>query len=185
MNKKIVFCTLIFVLTAFISNSQNFTVTTINDSQDAILGDGVCNDGTGNCSLRAAVMESNALGGSHTITLPAGTYMLTIAGGGEDLSATGDLDINSDVTLLGVSPVTTIINADSLDRVLHVLTGNSVDISMLTIEEGYAFPGNGGGILNQGNLFISEAHIRNNACELNQGGTTVAGFGGGISNEGT
>jgi gliding motility-associated-like protein/CSLREA domain-containing protein len=183
--KRLAICLLVLISFSSMVNAQNYTVTTINDTQDANLGDGLCNDGTGSCSLRAAIMESNALGGNHTITLPAGTYGFTINGIGEDLSATGDLDINSNISLVGASAFTTIINADSLDRVFHVLPGNTVDISFVTIKEGYAFPGNGGGVLNEGNLTISEVHISNNTCELNQGGTLIAGFGGGISNEGT
>ncbi len=42
---------------------QNFTVNTTNDITDAIPGDGFCDDGSGNCSLRAAIQESNAIGG--------------------------------------------------------------------------------------------------------------------------
>jgi len=36
--------------------ATNFTVTTTTDSTDAALGDGACDDGTGACSLRAALM---------------------------------------------------------------------------------------------------------------------------------
>jgi len=165
-------------------NSQNFTVTTINDTPDANLADGICDDGTGNCSLRAAVMESNALTGSHSISLPAGLYTLGITGAGEDLSATGDLDIHSDITLIGASPLATVIDADSLDRVFHVHPGNTVAMSLLTVKEGFVIPGNGGGILNLGSLSLNEVHISDNVCELNQGGSVNAGFGGGIANEG-
>lgn len=170
--------------TALFVHGQNFTVDTQIDSPDVNLADGICADGTGNCSLRAAVMESNALGGNHAISLPDGLYTLTISGQGEDQSASGDIDINSDITITGASAFGTIINGDSLDRVFHVLTGNSVEMSLMTVEEGYAFPGNGGGILNEGTLSLNQMHIRNNACELNQGGTIQGGFGGGISNEG-
>ena len=169
--------------TALFVHGQNFTVTTINDSPDVNLADGICDDGTGNCSLRAAVMESNSLGGSHSISLPDGLYTLTIPGQGEDLSVTGDLDINSDITLIGTSAYSTIINGDSLDRLFHILPGNTVEMSLITIEEGYVIPGNGGGILNQGTLSLNQIHVSNNACELNQGGTVLGGFGGGIANE--
>ena len=39
--------------------------------------------------------------GSDTIKLPAGTFKLTIAGTGEDAAATGDLDINGNLTIQG------------------------------------------------------------------------------------
>ena len=181
---KILWTFLFLFSIVFEGVSQNFTVNTQVDTPDANPSDGVCADASGNCSLRAAVMESNALGGTHEISLPDGLYTLTIAGQGEDQSAAGDIDINADIILVGTSVMGTIINADSLDRVFHILSGNSVQMSLITIEEGYAFPGNGGGILNEGILALNDLHISNNSCELNQGGNTIGGFGGGISNEG-
>ena len=64
------------------------------------------NDGTCNadCSLREAISAANAALGANTINVPAGTYTLTITNGGgvnEDGNATGDLDINNNMTLVG------------------------------------------------------------------------------------
>ena len=42
---------------------SEFVVTTTADTVDATPGDGVAEDAEGNTSLRAAVMEANALGG--------------------------------------------------------------------------------------------------------------------------
>src|SRR5581483_8003737 len=39
----------------------SFTVNSLADAGDATPGDGVCNDGTGNCTLRAAIQEANAV----------------------------------------------------------------------------------------------------------------------------
>ena len=61
-----------------------FNVDTPNDIIDA--GDSVT-------SLREAIIAANASAGDDEITLPADTYTLTLAGSGEDGSATGDLDI--------------------------------------------------------------------------------------------
>ena len=44
-----------------------FTVNSTLDTPDAAIGDGVCDDGNGNCTLRAAIQESNANGGFHDI----------------------------------------------------------------------------------------------------------------------
>lgn len=164
--------------------AQDFNVTSFMDTEDATLGDGICADASGACSLRAAVMESNAVGGMHEILLSAGIYTISISGMNENSALTGDLDLNADITIIGVSALSTFINGDSLDRVFHVLPGNNVSLSFLTIEEGYANPGNGGGVFNQGSLSLSDIHISNNACELIQGGATDGGFGGGIANEG-
>ena len=78
-------------------------VNSTTDMVDANPGNGVCETAPGNnvCTLRAAIQESNALAGADSITLPAGTYILGIAGDGEDASATGDLDIIGDLTING------------------------------------------------------------------------------------
>src|SRR5437867_7093533 len=76
------------------AQAATFVVNTTADTTDADGGtNGTCADGSGKCSLRAAVQTANFLGGSQTIVLPAGTYNLTIGGQLEDNAATGDLDI--------------------------------------------------------------------------------------------
>ena len=50
-------------------------------------------DASGHISLRSAIEAANAKGGNNKIILPGGTFLLTIAGAGEDNAATGDLDI--------------------------------------------------------------------------------------------
>lgn len=52
------------------------TVDSTLDTSDAAPGNGVCDDGSGNCTLRAAIEEANALAGTHTINF-------NISGGGE------------------------------------------------------------------------------------------------------
>src|SRR5262245_47983617 len=61
-----------------------FNVNTTVDSLDANLGDGVAADSLGRTSLRAAVMEANALAGADTINLPSATYALTLTGSEEN-----------------------------------------------------------------------------------------------------
>ena len=61
------------------SLADEFVVNTTLDTVDANPGDGICADASGACSLRAAVMESNANGPSQDfIFLPPGTYLLTL-----------------------------------------------------------------------------------------------------------
>lgn len=165
-------------------NAQDFNVSINTDTPDVNIGDGICLDAGGECSLRAAVMESNALGGIHEIQLSAGTYTFSIAGMNEDGALSGDLDLDADITIVGISALNTLINGDSLDRIFHVLPGNNVSLSFLTIEEGYLNSGIGGGILNEGTLDLIGVHVSSNVCELNQGGTTEGGFGGGVANLG-
>lgn len=76
------------VLTVQAEATDGFVVTTTADTSDANLGDGICADSTGECSLRAAVQEANALGVPVDITLPAGGYTVM-----SSISVTGDITI--------------------------------------------------------------------------------------------
>ena len=78
--------------------AANFTVDSTADAVDASPGDGACATRAGQCTLRAAVQETNARPGADTISVPPGTYVLAIPGAGEDVSVTGDLDITDDLT---------------------------------------------------------------------------------------
>lgn len=109
------------------AGAATFVVDTTSDTLDAKPGNGVCADAVdGHCSLRAAIQESNALSGADIIELPAGVFALTIAGSGEDLAASGDLDITEGVTLSGNGADATIIDGGALDRVLDIPDGTAV-----------------------------------------------------------
>ncbi|MGH7893121.1 MAG: choice-of-anchor Q domain-containing protein [Candidatus Binatia bacterium] len=109
---------------------MNSTVDAIDDNP----GNGVCHTAAGACSLRAAVQEANALSGGDTITLPAGVYTLTVVGEGEDLAATGDLDIKEAVGITGAGAATTIVDGNDTDRVFHVAA--PLTLSGVTIRNG-------------------------------------------------
>ncbi len=99
-------------------------------------------------TLRDAVIEANwlyntnsaTLGNANTISLKAGTYTLSIPNastGYETASATGDLNINSNLTIQGVGAATvplTTINQTAADRVFAVntpgLTENFCDLAI-------------------------------------------------------
>lgn len=73
-----------------------FVVTTTADGADAVPGDGVCEAtvGLGDCTLRAAITEGNAvIGGNSKVVVPAGDYVLTVLGV-DDANASGDLDLD-------------------------------------------------------------------------------------------
>ena len=107
-----------------------FTVDTAADTVDIDLDDDICADINGDCSLRAAVMQANALPGADTIQVPPGVYTLTIPNtgpDGENEALTGDLDVTDDLTITGTSgdPANTIIQAgttpeNGIDKVLSV-----------------------------------------------------------------
>ncbi len=162
--------------------AANFAVNSTADAVDANPGDGVCDDGAGRCTLRAAIQETNALPGADTITLPAGTYTLSIPGVDEDAAATGDLDITDDLTLTGADRDTTVIDGGAIDRVIHsALDGQSITVAIsgVSIQNGSASRG-GGGIFNgrfgKGKFTLTDSKVSNNA--------TWARGGGGIHNIG-
>ncbi len=124
-----------FSSSALAVRDSTFTVNSTNDVVDSLPGDGVCetHPGNGVCTLRAAIMESNALPGADRIILPAGDYHLTIPGSGEDESATGDLDINDSLSLIGNQSTDTIIDALNLqDRAVHIPSA-AADVSMSNV----------------------------------------------------
>ncbi|MDJ0807592.1 MAG: cadherin-like domain-containing protein, partial [Gammaproteobacteria bacterium] len=124
-----------------------FTVNSNLDTIDNNLGDSLAQDVSGDTTLRAAIMEANALGGSHTIILGADTYTLSLTGIGEDLGFTGDLDINSSLSIIGVSSSTTIIDGFNSDRIFDVQDGNHVvSLENLKIQNGNSGGGFGGGM---------------------------------------
>ena len=76
--------------------ATTFTVTSISDASDAAPGNGVCDNGIGECTLRAAIEESNALAGADTINFNiTGAGPHTIAPSAASLPAIfGDLTID-------------------------------------------------------------------------------------------
>src|SRR5206468_2703674 len=98
----------------------SFTVNTTADQVDANPGDSLCAAVDGTCTLRAAVMEANALPGSDTITLPAGNFNLTISGSNEDASATGDLDITDAVIITGAGPTSALLFSGVSEGIFQV-----------------------------------------------------------------
>ena len=57
-----------------------FVVDSTIDAVEAAPGDGVCATAAGECTLRAAIQETNALPGADKVTLPIGTTPCPSAG---------------------------------------------------------------------------------------------------------
>ncbi len=142
----------------------------------------------GNCSLREAILVANSQPETaYTINLTTGTYNLTVTGNDEDDGATGDLDIRTDLSIVGAGTTATIVNGldgnadfdpSLVDRVFHVVSGNDVRFRDLTIQDGQTRTGRGGGILysvDRGVLAVSRVRLINNR----------ASRGGGIHNGGS
>ena len=170
MKKIIIYTWLVFFLILLnMGQAATFTVTKTADTND-----GTCD---ADCSLREAIITANAAAGADVITLPAGTYILSIAGPGEIEAATGDLNINDDLTINGADSSTTVIDGGGLDRVFQLsgFTPPIMAIQEVTIQNGLAVAGGGISIAAGANLIINRIVVR----------TNKASVGGGIRNDGT
>lgn len=183
------------------AQAATFTVNSIVDDVDAVPGDGTCATAAAECTLRAAIQETNALEGTDTIELAAETYILSEPdavlpvgpGTNEDLSVDGDLDIfdgtdtEADETLkiIGAGADVTIIDGNGIhldERVFHVDPeddGMGVEIIGVTIRGGDLDTGDDGGgifIENHGSVVLRDCIVSGNKTRDGSGGN-----GGGIS----
>ena len=127
-----------------------FTVNTLSDTHAKNLTTGT--DSTGFVSLRSAIEAADHLGGSNTISLPAGAYDLSL----------GQLDIKNNLTLTGMGANNTTINAQFTSRIFQIFSGFTVAISKVTMEKGGVLgvagsPAQGGVIAQGGAIFDSGA----------------------------
>jgi CSLREA domain-containing protein len=196
-------------ITFGVQRGQASTMIVVNSTADSLANDNMC-------TLREAIISANkdkrsgskpkecpAGSGADTIILPnnLGNFVLTRADSGkEDSSATGDLDVVSDITILGDGPGVTIVGVSG-DHVFHILSGQ-VTIQGLTIKGGN-LPTDGGGIRNQAQLTLRDVTLSGNTAGGSGGaiynaqgavltianstlsGNQAGGSGGGIYNDGT
>jgi CSLREA domain-containing protein len=154
-------------LHASVVSASTITVTTPVDDLIA----------NGNCTLREAVIAANtdqavdacAAGqDADLIMLPAGHFLLSRTGPGEDAALTGDLDVLSAMKIIGAGSHLTKIDGGSRtdewgmygDRVFHVLAGGHLAVTGISVRGGYCT--SGGGFLNYGRLRIHDSDVRDN-----------------------
>ena len=160
--------------------AAGITVTTTIDEDNGSLGGG------SGISLREAVLYS---ANSDVINVPAGTYTLTIPGGGNDDGKRGDLDVvGKAITIVGVGATTTKIVANfpksgsnTRDRVLDVLPGAALTISGVTISGGITGT-TGAGVRNQGTLNATNIIVSGNFSVIVSDNRVSGDNGGGIAN---
>ena len=157
------FATLVLTATFVpVARAAAITVTVTSDD----------NTVNGNCTLREAIIAANtdaavdacpAGNSADTLILPAGDYVLTIAGIGETAARTGDLNITDDVTITGAGRLSTTIDAGGIDRVFNISGLVDVQISDVKITSGDSQGFVGGGIyLSSGTLTLSNSRLTNN-----------------------
>jgi CSLREA domain-containing protein len=175
--------------------AASFSVNTTADGSDNNPGDGVCDVGTGDCSLRAAIEEVTMLHtlgidtSTHTISVPAGEYILSL----------GELSLGANANITGAGSDLTIINANYASRVLSVggittstLTGlalkngqatSAAGIELITadltlidvvLRDNVATTQSGGGIFNNGGaLALENVLVEGNSALLGGGGLYI------------
>jgi len=153
--------------------AATFVVNSNLDAVDDSPGDGQCFVGPQLCTLRAAIMEANALSGADVIEIATtGPFHLTLTGTAEDACLSGDLDITEDLTITSATPY--IVNASAVsERVFHVIGSPVVDITLATITGGY--DSDGGGVYNEGSLALNQSRVTANES---------SSYGGGIYSKG-
>ena len=179
-------------------NIDDPSVIFVNTNEDAPFSDIF----RGKVSLRTAVRFANQIGDDATIVLPPNEYLLTQVDEMEDESG-GDLDIHSNITIIGAGSTETTIDAIQLDRVLDVHGGSRLRLTGVTLTGGDARKGGaiqndggevhvtdsqivsnvafseGGGIWNNGVLTVARTTI-----DLNEVSSPLGFGGGGIYNTG-
>lgn len=176
-----------------------FIVNTTQDTHDALVGDNLCADVNGNCSLRAAVEEANSANKTYTITIPPGVYpldeklfvqtgIISFQGAGKDVTI---IDGQSDAAILfhvQVLPNQTLSIVALSDLTLKGATNDqfgqqtnggggavrveenvSLVLNSVSIEENRA-RFHGAAVYNKGTVSINNSIVRNNATTLRAGG---------------
>ena len=162
-----------------------FTVNSTADDVDASAGNGICATVANECTLRAAIQESNALTGPDEIDFSVDTVTLSVNGAGESSGATGDLDIaqeaaqDLDLTINGGGVVISAVSGFD-DRAFEILASANATISNVTVQ-GFSNTnlsnGPGGGVLVNPTATLS---LRDSTLKSNKGNS-----GGGVASAGT
>ncbi len=158
------------------------------DGWDRDPGDGTCEQllGQNDCSLRAAVMEANALGGRRTIEVPysATPYQLTTTVGDDD-ALKGDIDIRVPMILHGEADANGALPqlhaafpsefAHRIFSVAHSGSSSTIIRNLRLVGQNLSVPsltGDGdGGLVHhgEGTLILRDVELRNGRAELGNG----------------
>ncbi len=184
---------LILMVNALRANAAAFTVNNNGDTNDSTAGNSICADSSGNCTLRAAIQEANALSSNDEIyfSLPtASTITLN--------SILGVIPISGTLAIYGSGANQVIVSGGNNTRIFTVNSGASVRIIRLTIANGRFTATNGtngtngsgtengengqaggiavgGAILNNGTLSLFKVVVRDNQAVAGRGGNGGTG----------
>jgi hypothetical protein len=125
------------------------------------------NNNSGPGSLRQVIGDNNAIGGGNRIVFSntvTGTITLT----------TGEIVISTNVTILGPGPNVLMVSGNNSNRIFNI-SGGTVSISGLTIANGFAPRGGGGGALALSTVNFSNCVFNANATGGNGGAVSSSG----------
>lgn len=172
--------TLLSVALVLAGVAPAFAKTYFVDRFDDSLAGACTTLGLADCGLRGAILAANLLPGADTIRLRSGTYELARTTGTE--AERGDLDVTEELTIVGVGPLESIIDANGIDRVFDVAVPFDPDewvrLERLGIRAG-ALSGadseidtvSGAGVrVSSGNVWFELCDISGNAAEDGWGG---------------
>jgi CSLREA domain-containing protein len=187
-------CLLFAIASQFLTTraAGTFTVNSLGDTPDVVVGDNICADADGLCTLRAAIDEANsAFANIETINFSVtGTINLT-----------GPLPSLSSLIINGPGSSQLTVRRDTGgDYRIFSINGQIVSIAGLTVANGKSpegLPGagfgggggDGGGIFAAGTVTLTDVVVTGNRTgNGGPGGSSTGGFGGfggGISGGGT
>lgn len=154
--------------TVSFETAKYFLVNTVNDTSDISLGDGNCLDGSGACSVRAALQEAAALGAAKLtyVDIPAGDY-------GVDISS---LVVSSRVVLKGAGSTATVFNGSKdgspIANVLKI-SGNDVTVDGIAVKNGVF---SGAGFVQGVGITSTALNLTLKNCEVSNNSVTSSGI---------
>lgn len=180
----------------------------VNTTLDILSANACTNAIPGQCSLRQAIVEANAIGGTDTIMVPAGVYTLTLTGPNKETAGEtadyGSLNVTDHLNIIGATdgggnPISIIqAGTDATNGIDKVLSLNpdgaaalNFSLSNLVIRYGRNPGSFGGGLILPhgfgGGIFWEASNLINASGNLTitntivTDNTTLDGDGGGIA----
>ena len=162
-------------ITAIYSGDSNFATSTAPALSEAVYGSdlyaapsstgaGDCSDLADACTIPAAITDATVSG--DTINLAGGTYALSES---LPVSLTGSLIFQAEA---GATPV---LNGQGTTQVMTIAAGSNVSLMGVNVENGHSLSG-GGGIYNNGTLFIEGSTISGNTDATSASSSAGAGL---------
>ena len=154
-----------------------FNVNSVLDEVDNDVTDALCLTASGTCTLRAAIMQANHINLPVSVSVPAGTYLITLPAvnallGPEEQTGGFDVLLSTDLKIRGAGSASTIIDGNSIDTVFTVF--GKLELDNVTIRGGYGSDllyGNTeyhvhGALQSEGDMSLNDSIVRDNLSQF-------------------